>query len=302
MATRVFFLYRYQILPVDTQPSLLYNLKDLIAKKNQYFRDAVLSLKISGKDEEKRRYKYEVGRYIGESIMLITSRQKSVKVIREDHTPTDVDSFPFAYIIFDNDKDRQIIAVQESAELHARTIVSKLEKTLQKSLAKNHLMVKITPIYKESNFWIFVEENEGKISSLSFNLITPNMANISSRLSEDLKKTAKTTGTIETNLKFNASKTGSLNLQQDNSELDGLVNYAAQGGGEIGIKLKDSKLAFRSNDFQMTLEIGEGELKGDLSSLVKLMRDTTDDGDDRQVHGNAGCSVDFNASSPLVEK
>lgn len=74
MATRVFYLYRYQILPLTVQPNLLYNLEELIAQKNKYFFDAVLSLKISSKDGEKRRYKYELGKYINDSIVLIASR------------------------------------------------------------------------------------------------------------------------------------------------------------------------------------------------------------------------------------
>lgn len=188
MTTRVFSLYRYQILPVDTRPSLLYNLQDLIDRKNQYLMDALLSLKISGKEEDRRCYKYELARRINNFVMMITSRQKNVKVIREDHTPADVDSFPFSYIIFDNEKEYQFIAVQESPELHARTIVKKLEKALQKILLTHYLTVKFSPIYKESDFWVFARENEGKIISLSFTLITPNMSNISSMLSEDLKK------------------------------------------------------------------------------------------------------------------
>lgn len=37
MATRIFYLYRYQLLPIDVQPTLLYDLKDLISKKINTF-------------------------------------------------------------------------------------------------------------------------------------------------------------------------------------------------------------------------------------------------------------------------
>ena len=295
MATRVFSLYRYQILPLDTRPSLLYNLQDLIDRKNQYFMEALLSLKISGKNGNRRRYRYELVCRINNFVMMITSRQKNVKVIREDHTPADVDSFPFSYIIFDNEKEYQFVAVQESPELHARTIVKKLEKSLQEKLKARYLTVKFSPVYKESDFWVFARENEGKIISLSFSLITPNMSNISSMLSEDLKRTAKVTAAIETNLRLKSDSSSSLNLQPDNDELNGLVNYAAEGGGEIRAKVRDSTLSFQSNDYQAVMEIGEMEFEGDLSSLVKLIRreiaqlnrhakekkDKTDAGDNR---------------------
>lgn len=272
MATRVFYLYRYQLLPIDVQPTLLYDLKDLIAQKNKYFHQAVMSLKESWKDTSKKKYWYEIYRHTEKSIMLITSRQKNVKVIREDHTEKDVDSFPFCYVIIDNDKDNQIIAIQESTEFRAKTILKKIEKALQHFLSKKYLIIKFSPIYKEDNFWDFVSKYDEKITSLSFDLITPNMSNISSRLSEDLKKTAKATGTVETNLKFNAASKGALKLSQDNHELDGLVNYAAQGGGGIFVKVKGTKLGFDSNDFQLTLEIDDFQIKDSLESIINLIR------------------------------
>ena len=281
MATRIFYLYRYQLLPIDVQPTLLYDLKDLISKKNQYFHQAVMSLKESWKDPAKKRYSYDIYRHTEKSIMLIASRQKNVKLIREDHTERDVDSFPFGYVIIDNDKEHQIIAIQESTELRAKTILKKIEKALQHFLAKRYLIIKISPIYNEDNFWDFVSKHEEKITSLSFDLITPNMSNISSRLSEDLKKTAKATGTVETNLKFNAASKGTLKLSQDNHELDGLVNYAAQGGGGIFVKVKGARLGFDSNDFQLTLEVEDSQIKDTLENIITLMRNKANDGSNR---------------------
>lgn len=234
--------------------------------------DAISSLVSLGR-KDKKIYKYEIKRYINDYLMMIVTFQKNVRVIREDHTFDGVNSYPFAYIILDNKKEHQFIAVQESYELHASTIIKRLEKSLQKILIKNYLTVKITPIYKESDFWVFAQKNEGKIISLSFSLITPNMSNISSLLSEDLKRTAKSTAAIETNLTLNSASDSSLHLRQDNEELNGLVNYAAQGGGEISAKIKGSKLKFYSNDYHATMEIDELELKGDLDNLTRLIQD-----------------------------
>lgn len=86
-----------------------------------------------------------------------------------------------------------------------------------------------------------------------------------------------------------------MNLQPDNNELNGLVNYAAKGGGEIRAKVRDSTISFQSNDYQAFMEIGELDFKGELSSLVRLIRreiaqlnrhtkekkDKTDAGDNR---------------------
>ena len=233
---------------------------------------------MSGKDGEKKRYTYELGKYVDDSIILIASRQKSVKYIRADHTQDDVDSFPFGYIIIDNNSEYQTMCIQDSSELRARSVAKKIEKSLHRILSKTNLTVKISPIYKESDFWTFVESHKDNIASLSFDLITPNMSNISSRLSEDLKNTAKNTGTTETNLKFNAAKNGFLLLDRENRELEGLVDYTSKGGGEVRIKVKGSKIGYHSNDAQLNMEFSDLELQGNLTDLIAEIRKRANDG------------------------
>ena len=277
MATRVFYIYRYQILPINVQPNLLYDLDSLIAKKNQYFYKAVLSLNRMD-NKGKKRHGYELIKYLSDFVLLIASRQKRVGYIREDHVRDDVESYPFGHIIIDNDDKYQIMCIEDATELRARSIAKKIEKSLHDILSKDNLTVKISPLYKERDFWSFVESHKGKITKISFDLITPNMSNISSRLSEDLKNTAKMTGTTETNLKLNAARNGFLNLERRNTEIDGLVDYASKGGGEIRIAIKDAKIGYHSNDAQINIEIGELELKGNLQELVNTIRIKADDG------------------------
>ena len=150
--------------------------------------------------------------------------------------------------------------------MRARSIARRIETSLQNILLKDDLTVKISPLYKECDFGAFVEAHKEKITKISFDLITPNMSNISSRLSEDLKRMAKMTGTAETNLKFNAARNGSLNLERGNTEIDGLVDYASKGGGEIRISAKNVKIAYGSNDAQINAEIEDIELTGSLEN------------------------------------
>lgn len=281
MAIRILSLYRYQILPIDVQPNLLFDLEKLIQKKNFYFQEAVLNLKISGKDENKRRYSYELVRYIESKIMMITSRQKKVKYIREDHTEDKIASFPFVHLIFDNDKDYQILAVENKSDYKPATIVNLLEKTLQNYLKKDNLTVKFSPIYRENDFWLYLEKNKNNISSVTFSIITPNMSNISSRLCDDIKTTAKMTGAAVTDLKLSADKNGSLHIDQGNTMLDGIIDYTSQGGGEISAQSKKSKLSFSSNDFQLTIEVSEEFLKECLPNIIEIIREKAHVGDSR---------------------
>lgn len=190
-------------------------------------------------------------------------------------------SYPFSHVFIYNNKQYQIIAIQDSSDLHSKTIKSCLEVKLEKLLYEKGIIIKILPIYKENNFWDFVSKHEQKIISLSFNIITPNMSNISSTLDEELKQTAKRTGTIETNLKFNADKNRYLKLNREDNTIDGLVKYTSKGGGDINMKIKGFKKGFSSNDYQKYLEIDELNYNGSLQNFKELMKDLEDDGDNR---------------------
>ena len=46
MATHTFYLYRYQLLPITKQYDLRYDLDEIIRNKNEYFKNAILQLRV----------------------------------------------------------------------------------------------------------------------------------------------------------------------------------------------------------------------------------------------------------------
>lgn len=280
MIAGVYYLYRYQLLPLTTNPNLVYSVQDIINNKNKIFFETIQEIKYITSNK-KIKYKCEINRYDDDSYLLIFNKKKNISVIKEDHTREGVHSYPFSHVFIYNNKQYQIIAIQDSSDLHSKTIKSCLEVKLEKLLYEKGIIIKILPIYKENNFWDFVSKHEQKIISLSFNIITPNMSNISSTLDEELKQTAKRTGTIETNLKFNADKNRYLKLNREDNTIDGLVKYTSKGGGDINMKIKGFKKGFSSNDYQKYLEIDELNYNGSLQNFKELMKDLEDDGDNR---------------------
>ncbi len=279
MASRKFYFYRYQLLPDNITPSLCYSKDDLIKNKNKIFYDIIFN--INSFIDNKTHYKFEIDKNDEESILLIFNKQKKVKVIRKDHTKESIVSYPFGHIFIDNNPLRQIVAIQEASDLSAITILNSLKRYLVRRLRDKGIIFEISPLYEENNFWNYVDKNKTHISHLVFNIITPNMSNISSRLNEELKQTAKDTGTAETSLCFAAPRDGYLNLDRENKTINDLIDYTSKGGGNIIVKIKGVKIGFNSNDHKKSIDIDEITFKEDIEDYKELIRSICDDGDNR---------------------
>ena len=66
---------------------------------------------------------------------------------------------------------------------------------------------------------------------------------------------------------FIADKNATLRIDDSDSAIAGLAEYTANGGGSAQIKLRNSKVKYKSNDHQLEIEIGDFEFNGPLSSL-----------------------------------
>ncbi len=274
MANYLFSLYRYQILPIDTQFSMIYSLNTLIEKKNELFANELVELKNENTNNARRKYRIEIIKRKGEKYVLIISREKNVKYYRKDYTRDSVSSFPPAYILIDNDKQSQIIAVQNTKEYQSqKTLVSVLMKRILPKLAKENLCIKYSPIYKKNGFWNFINEHKGDVLSVLFEIITPNMSSISANLSEDIARMAKETQAVTTEYKITAGKGSTLNISENNKDIDGLVDYTAKGGGETKVKIRNSKSHFNTNDFQIKTEVSEIEMTGNLDELFTIIQE-----------------------------
>ena len=104
------------------------------------------------------------------------------------------------------------------------------------------------------------------------------MSNISHSLSEELKSLSKSTKSSLTNLNICAERGKSLVIDQQNQGIASMVDYSSDGGGEISVRVRDSKVKFRSNDYQASVEIGEGDMKLSLKDIASLIRSMHEDG------------------------
>lgn len=279
MSTKMFALFRYQIIPVTTQFNLMYDINDVIRRKNEEFFEKLCFFAKRSDFKGKTIYNFNIDRRDDMMALLTVQRRKNVKIINEDKFEEIVDSFPYITVFIDNTPEHQILAVETSKDYTSpKSIAKYFNEKINGLLADSHLAVKISPLYKKSDFWSFIEEHKDKISRINFELITPNMSNISHSLSEELKSLSKSTKSSLTNLNICAERGKSLVIDQQNQGIASMVDYSSDGGGEISVRVRDSKVKFRSNDYQASVEIGEADMKLSLKDIASLIRSMHEDG------------------------
>jgi len=124
---------------------------------------------------------------------------------------------------------------------NTQVVINILESNLNKKLNAYQLSAVFEPMFEERVFWDIVKNNKNRILVVDFELVTPNLANISSSLSEELKVLQKSTNTQKTNVKLHSDKGSALEISSENSLIKDLVSYTARGGGILGVKLEDTK-------------------------------------------------------------
>lgn len=169
-----------------------------------------------------------------------------------------------------NDKDIQTIAVQnkKDAFAHTRTAVSVLVDNINSRLLEKNLKIHFEAIFKKDAFWSIVSKYDKKISNVRFELITPNMANISKHLSDELKDFAKNTNTARTKFEIEAEKGASLHIDSSNIQVQNMVEYASNGGGNISFRVKGLKKIINTNASISSTSIDELELSTSSPEVV----------------------------------
>jgi hypothetical protein len=252
--THNFELYRYQILPINRAQLELFkntenSIEELLENKNHYFIKAFNNLcsnsyldDIGGTKKLifKRIYPKEECSSEDVNIFLMAKPQ-SLTMETNDFSSKEIQNWPRIHLIVINDKEKQILAVEKrtSAFPSTRNVIRKISERLNDTLGLNNLNVHINPIYDKQFFWDFIADKS--IKKIEFSLITPNMANISKALSDELKNMAKTSNTAKTDIRLNAADGTSLIIKRDNTYINDLVEYSSQGGGTIKVQTKGAR-------------------------------------------------------------
>jgi hypothetical protein len=255
-----FDMYRYQLLPRNrcNQPDLF----ETLEQKNMFFQRVMLEIRDFSSERRKI-----IGRCIfnNESFLLFrfaVSRLQQHET--EDFRDEEMDTWPDFYVAIWNDPTKQMMAVEERKQAFQQTkaAVNVIEESVNLKLAKNGLRIYFEPLFKKDEFWKIVAAYEDTIEEIEFNLITPNMANIAGTLSQAMKEFARDTNTSRTKIEIASDPDASLRISKDDARVEGLVQYASEGGGRITVKVKDLRCRLSTSDSIKTMEIRDADISG----------------------------------------
>lgn len=271
-----FEIYRYQLLPKDRffQGELFSEIKsveDLLEKKNDIFQEKIKEIKkFRGKKAE------IISKLLHEDKDFLLYRfaaNRALTLETEDFKEEEIENWPSFLFAIWNDPDKQLIAIQERKEAfsHTESAVRAFEKTINFQLVDRQLRIYIEPLFKEEAFWKIIQNYQNRIKEITFELITPNMANISEVLSDELKDFAKGTNTGKTKLAIASDPESALNIKKDNTKVDGLVKYSSEGGGNISVKVSGVKRRIQTSRTKKSFEIGEIEINSNTVEEISTM-------------------------------
>ena len=257
-----FELYRYQLLPVTrhAQQNLFHEIKsveDIEKNKNHFVGEILKSFpKILHRayDLNQKKIFYE-----NDVLCLKVAVQKSLERNNVNFRREKIEDWPNITILINNKQNIQMIAVSknEKAFSSSGTVIKSIQTLINNRLKEYQLQMHTEAMFDKKEFWSIVTSNQTRLKSIKFELISPNLANISSKLKLDLKQLNKDTNSHKTNLEFNSPIGATLEVNQGNVMINSLLDYAAEGGGDISFVIKGFKKKIHTSSSVKTVEVDE---------------------------------------------
>jgi len=190
--------------------------------------------------------------------------KREKRITNKDFTESTVEDYPNILIAFNNAPDVQKIAIQSYTQAFKETdTVSRiLEETIDKQLRNDSLSFYLEPIFDKKEFWKMVNLYDKKIKQLSFEMVSPNMANISRNLQINLKDLYEDTNSHKTTVELNSDGDSNLEINPESKLINSLVDYTSEGGGNISMRVDGIRRKLHTAQSKAEFSIKEALLKG----------------------------------------
>jgi len=258
--------YRYQLLPLSQEVQMdldgeVRTLEDLKRMKNDIFRKVIQGTRSFHYSYSELEHK--LVHDSGSTLVLQFGPKRGLTRTTRDFRTEEIENWPTLFVAFENNPRIQKCLVQHGGGFqHTSTMVNILQENLNRSLAHRQLSVVFEPIFQAQRFWDLVARYEQRITQIEFDLVSPNMSNISATLKVDLAKLNRSTNTQRTCLKLNSDKNSYLTPTHNDEIIDSLVKYSAQGGGNISIRAKGVSKKIHTSKGVNEITIADLTLKG----------------------------------------
>ncbi|MEF2154669.1 hypothetical protein V3390_00205 [Luteimonas sp. FXH3W] len=252
--------------------------QETVPNKNRYFREALTGTKSYQYTTQRgtdRTAIFKIDLESKNDLLLRIATNKTVVVENEDLESIEVDDHPSVYVIVLDSE--QIIAVQRRAKAFSSTAtaIRLIAEVVNDKLYQKELQAHFEPIRKAADFWNLVKTYENRIVQVRFDIVTPNMSDLSKVLSDDIKDFAKATNAVRTTYDIESHHNAALKLDPKNEILNGLVEYSSMGGGSITVKVRygSMKKTVSTKQGIQTAELENVELEatGTLENIKSLL-------------------------------
>jgi hypothetical protein len=276
-----FSLFRYHLLPLGMDPQMKFfeesklTEAEIRRRKNEFFEASLAKLN----DASDVKHPLKVLDNDETYYLFKLAQWKKTEVVQDFKSKT-IAHAPFVYVIINNDPNVQKIAISNNQDAFSEPSVVKniLSKTFKRDLKEYGLNIQIEQLFRTEDFWDIVNEHKSKIEFVDFKYIKPNLARISASLPKAFRDAAEDVNSHESHLSFKAPQNGILtNLKKSNKDINGLVEYASEGGGEVKLKIRGLRKRIKTSEYSVTLEIAEIDLEGTPEQVIKLYKEIVKD-------------------------
>jgi hypothetical protein len=271
-----FELFRYQLLPLSQHQQELfdqtYSAEQIRRRKNYFFEKILAAIPIFKHRgmEILRKVEFHDHRVI----VFKLSTYKKIDRYTAEFQRERLESWPHVTVVIDNDPNIQTISISRNLEAFSssKTVANLLEYTFNVALRKFGLSIHIRERFEQNDFWALVKDYSHRIKRVRFEMVSPNMANISHVLKIDLKQLNRESNSQRTTIELEAVDGASLELSQENQLVAGCVEYASEGGGDIAVKITGMKKVIRTSSTVKSVKIDELQLNLPPAELVSVLK------------------------------
>jgi hypothetical protein len=129
-------------------------------------------------------------------------------------------------------------------------------------------------LFDKQEFWNLVNKYPKQIKQVTFNLISPNLANISKNLKLDMRELYEDTNTQKTKVELNSEEDSYLDIKESSKFVNRLVDYSSEDGGNIQMRVAGMRKLIHTAQSPSEFNVEEQLLKScDWDKRDELFKD-----------------------------
>lgn len=257
-----FEVFRYQLVVDKTMPINMFgkyeNAEQLRAEKNNILKDIITkdTFRFTSSNSS---IKSKLVHQSGDMFYFKISAKRTAHIYREDFTEDTIDNYPNIIVAINNNPDVQKIAIQTNTTAFKTSQIVRnfILESVDAKIKDFNLGFYLDPIYDKQDFWNFVRKYPQQIKQITFDLISPNLSNISKDLTVNLRELYEDTNTHRTKIELNAEPESVLDVKEGSKFVKGIVDYSANGGGSIHARLVGSRKKYNTAENPAEFNIEE---------------------------------------------